>query len=254
MKTLCFIPTYRCQKHLPSLLPAVRKHVADSVDEIILVDNQSDDQTLSVARDLRESLGFRNFSLIANVGNYGLGGSHKVAIQYAVEHGYTHLLVLHGDDQADPSEAPELLNAQKNEPELDAVLGIRFADPKLLHGYSKFRTLGNQALNGLFSLILGKKVDDLGSGLNLFSVRRLRELDLETYSDFCDFNIYLLIDMLKNDWRIRSLPITWRQDDQVSTNRAVEMGYRALKILFSRGLTRHANRSPSLRFRAYSKS
>ncbi len=251
MKTLVFIPTYRCAGHLAPLLRDTRKALADKVSEIALVDNQRDDATIETAVSLRKSLSFENLSIISNKDNYGLGGSHKVAIRYALENGFSHLLVLHGDNQADATEGPALLKIAEENPSLDAVLGIRFADRKKLHGYSLFRTLGNHGLNGLFSVVLGKKVTDLGSGLNLFSVAKLATLDLESYSDFCDFNIYLLIDMLKQDWKIANVPITWRQEDQVSTNRAIEMGKRALKILFTKGLAGTPSPTPTLLARPY---
>ena len=48
-------------------------------------------------------------SLLRNDDNYGLGGSHKVAFEYAVEHDFDYVIVLHGDDQGRYREYPAAL-------------------------------------------------------------------------------------------------------------------------------------------------
>ncbi len=168
----------------------------------------------------------------------------KRIYEQAIKNHFDNVIVLHGDDQAEASEVPLFLDQVRKQTSLDAVLGVRFSSRSKVTGYSRTRILGNVALNWLYSLILMRSVRDLGSGLNLFSVRALKKLDFDSYSDHCDFNIYLLLDMLGNRWRIGYLPITWREEDQVSNVNAFRMGLRALKALFNWKVNRGAIKIP----------
>ena len=77
--------------------------------------------------------------LLRNDDNYGLGGSHKVAIAFARKHGFDYLIVLHGDDQGSISDLQPYLAAGTHR-EVDALLGARFMRGATLQGYSLLRT------------------------------------------------------------------------------------------------------------------
>ena len=57
--------------------------------------------TVETASAACQREGLANWKVVRNRENYNLGGSHKVAFDYAVAQGFTHVIVLHGDDQAD---------------------------------------------------------------------------------------------------------------------------------------------------------
>ena len=103
-KILLFIPMYNCEKQIPRVLGQLTDEVCSYLSEVIVVNNRSTDGGEQVAADYLKQ---RNLPIKAKVlrndDNYGLGGSHKVAFQYAMDHGFDYVIVLHGDDQGDIS-------------------------------------------------------------------------------------------------------------------------------------------------------
>lgn len=245
IKTLVFIPTYNCAAQVKRVLERLK--TADlfvQMTEIIVVDNRSKDETVNVALEFKRQNHFENLKVLRNVENYGLGGSHKVAFHYALTNGFERLIVLHGDDQAEASEIPLLLQVMNQDPRVDAVLGNRFSKKSGGHGYSLVRSFGNKGLNFLFTILLGRPVHDLGAGLNAYRVNRLKDLEFDLYSDYCDYNIFLLLAMIDGGWNYKFAPITWREEDQVSNTNAFKMGIRALKAIFGWKLNRRAMQIP----------
>ena len=167
-KILVFIPAYRCEAQIRRVLEQFDARVQQWIDTVMVVDNQSPDQTLEVAIERGKAvLTHCNFIAWRNEDNYGLGGSHKAAFSYVIEQGFDYLVVLHGDDQADIHDLIPQLEAGAHL-DVDCLLGARFMRGSQLKGYSWFRTFGNRVYNGLFSLVTRRAIYDLGSGLNLY--------------------------------------------------------------------------------------
>ena len=99
---LVFIPAYNCEKQVPRVLnQLLDRQVAAMVTECIVVNNRSTDGTEAAVQSWMQAHPQAPVRLLRNDQNYGLGGSHKVAFQYAVQHNFDYLIVLHGDDQGD---------------------------------------------------------------------------------------------------------------------------------------------------------
>lgn len=228
-RILLFIPAYRCAEQISRVidqLPTVR----DLIDEVVVVDNRSPDDTVERAVvALRKLEGIR-FTVLRNDENYGLGGSHKVAIARGLEQRQDWLLVLHGDDQADVRDLAPSLRAGQHRG-VDALLGARFARGSRLEGYSTVRTLGNHAYNVLFTVAAGRRFHDLGSGLNLFRLEGFAGGEHLRFSDDLTFNYHLSLFMAHRGWRMRFIPISWREEDQRSNVKLVEQGLRTLRLV-----------------------
>ena len=101
-KILLFIPMYNCEKQIVRVLGQLKPEVCRELTEVIVVNNRSTDNGEAAAmRYLEEHPLPIPVSLLRNDDNYGLGGSHKVAFEYAMEHEFDYVIVLHGDDQGD---------------------------------------------------------------------------------------------------------------------------------------------------------
>ena len=169
-------------------------------------------------------------SLLRNDDNYGLGGSHKVAFQYAVDHGFDYVIVLHGDDQGDISNILPYLRS-KEYAKYDCFLGARFMKGSQLQGYSKFRTFGNHVYNILFSIGCGYRIYDLGSGLNMYKTHILKNKFYLKYKDNLIFNYCMVMGSAFFKHKIKFFPIIWREDDQVSNVKMVSQAVTVLKLL-----------------------
>ncbi len=230
-KILLFIPMYNCQKQITRVLGQLKGEAADYLSQVIVVNNRStDDGEAAVIAWLKENPLSVPVTLLRNDDNYGLGGSHKVAFAYAMEHGFDYVIVLHGDDQGDISNLLPHLKSRAYAG-YDAFLGARFMKGSRLQGYSLFRTVGNHVYNLFFSLGAGRRVYDLGSGLNLYRVESLKSRYYLKFKDNLMFNCYMLLAADALGQRIRFFPILWREDDQVSNVKMVNQAVRTLKML-----------------------
>ncbi len=227
-KILVFIPVFRCEKQIRRVLEQFDAPIQQWIDTVMVIDNLSPDRTLEVAIECGKELLTRfNFIAWRNESNYGLGGSHKVAFRYAIEHGFDHLVVLHGDDQADIHDLIPLLESGAHLG-VDCLLGARFMMGSQLKGYSWFRTFGNQVYNVIFSLVVRRGIFDLGSGLNLYCLYAYREYYFKTFPDDLTFNYVMLLASYYRKQKIHFFPISWREEDQFSN---VKLFYQAFKVL-----------------------
>jgi glycosyltransferase involved in cell wall biosynthesis len=229
-RTLVFVPAYNCERQVLRVLAQLEEGwVRSFVSQVIVVDNGSTDATRHVVAEHARQCSDDYISLVINDANYGLGGSHKVAFQYAREQGFDWLVVLHGDDQGTIAdfrgviERPEALD-------VDAVLGSRFMRGSRSPGYSRFRILGNLVFNAIYSLCLRRRIHDLGAGLNMYRVARLRIDEVLRYPDNLTFNCVMLCSQVIRGDRIRFAPVSWREDDQVSNVKLVRQSFQTLGI------------------------
>ena len=102
-----------------------------------------------------------------------------------------------------------------------------------LEGYSGFRTFGNIVYNLLFSVVCGKWITDLGSGLNLYRVSIVESDFYLKYKDNLMFNYCMIMGSTFYRHRIRFFPIIWREDDQVSNVKMVNQAVVVLELLGS---------------------
>lgn len=226
-----FVPAYRCEAQIARVMAQFDDRVQAKIEAVMVVDNRSPDGTLRVAVEQgRKCLQRSRFIAWLNADNYGLGGSHKVAFRYALEHGFDYLVVLHGDDQADIRDLIPLLERGEHR-EVDCLLGARFAKGSRLKGYSWFRTVGNRVYNLLFSLAVMRKVEDLGSGLNVYRLKSFREYYYKAFPDDLTFNYVMLLASFHAGQTLRFFPITWREEDQVSNVKLFRQAIRMLGLL-----------------------
>lgn len=231
-KILLLIPCYNCAPQIIRVLNQFNR-ADDSrqyFNEILLLDNQSKDKTLSSAVATAESISGVHITIGKNQNNYNLGGSHKVAFKYALDHNFTHVAVLHGDDQGNIRDLIHLLKLGRHRLS-DACLGARFMRDSKLLGYSKFRIVGNHVFNGLFTLGTGTVISDLGSGLNIFGRKVIEDSKIFLYADDLRFNIYLLLGLLDKKLKIDYFPISWREDDQISNVKITSQALKTLQLL-----------------------
>lgn len=230
-RILVFIPAYRCAAQLERVIAQFDQDVQRQIDTVVVIDNRSPDDTLAraIAR-AQTQFTHCHFVAVRNNDNYGLGGSHKAAFAYAIKHGFTHLVVLHGDDQADIHDLLPVLAAGRHR-EVDCLLGARFMRGSRLIGYSAFRTIGNGAFNLLFSAAVGDMVHDLGSGLNLYRLDAFTTPYFNQFPDDLTFNYLMLLASYQRRQRIAYFPISWREEDQQSNVRIVSQSIKVLGLL-----------------------
>ncbi|CUI80504.1 glycosyltransferase family 2 protein [Achromobacter xylosoxidans] len=230
-KILVFIPAYRCEVQITRVLDQFDQNTQALFDTVMVLDNRSPDDTLQIAA----AHGARKFTeckfmACLNRDNYGLGGSHKVAFRYGLEHDFDYLVVLHGDDQADIRDLTPILSAGFPS-DVDCLLGSRFMRGSKLKGYSRFRTFGNIAYNLLFSMATRRGIKDLGSGLNLYKLATFQDFYYKNFPDDLTFNYVMLLASYHRHQNVKYFPISWREEDQRSNVKLFQQAFRVLGLL-----------------------
>lgn len=227
-RILIGVPCYNCANQVKRVSEGLKPIVSDFNVDVLYVDNCSTDQTwqqlLEISKRDNQS------KSIQNPRNLGLGGSQKVLFQYGLEHSYDALIVLHGDDQASCDDIQTFVHHYKEKPV--HYLGSRFTKGSKRMGYQVSRIFGNVALNLLFTLVTRRKISDLGSGLNLFNLKDLREFNFNQLSDHFNFNVELLLTLVSLRQDFYFVPIVWRETDQVSNARNFRVAFSMLRSLW----------------------
>lgn len=235
-KIIVIIPSYNCALQIPRVLAGFDQKLLDRVFEVIVVNNISPDNTVQAALKGAEKIGSPKIKVVTNKENVSLGGSHKVGFLYGKKISADYVAILHGDDQAETQELNNLIDIVESRPEIDAVLGSRFMKGSNLRGYNWNRIAGNKVLNLLYSIVMLHRVNDLGSGLNIFKLSTLDEDQFVNFGDDLGFNFDLLLYLITNKAKIIFTPITWKEEDQISNARNFNIaklaGFRLLKWRF----------------------
>ncbi len=235
-RILLFIPAYNCEKQIGRVLSGMDDEILRYVESCIVVNNRSTDNTEGAVLDFIKSHPGLPVKLLRNRENYGLGGSHKVAFDYALKHEFEYVVVLHGDDQADIHDFSGVFSRELFR-KYDCVLGARFMRGSTLEGYSLTRTLGNIVYDFLFAAVMKRRVYDLGSGLNMYSVKMLSDRFYYAFPDDLTFNYCMVLAMDYYKQSCRFYPISWRESDQASNVKLFRQAVRVLDILKSYALS-----------------
>ena len=234
-KILLAIPCFNCSKQIKRVIDEINHEKFNFLNQIIFVDNRSEDDTVnSIKSNISNNINNSKYILIQNDFNYGLGGSHKVIFNYALENNYDYVIILHGDNQAKTSEIKSMydeLDVNKSD-KYDAILGSRFMKNSKLIGYSIIRKYGNIILNYIYTLFKLKSVKDLGSGLNIFNTNFLKTINYLEFDDGFTFNMDILLSLINHKANIKFIPITWSETDQISNAKALSVGFKTLNKLF----------------------
>jgi glycosyltransferase involved in cell wall biosynthesis len=232
-KNLLFIPMYKCRPQIIRVLGKLTPDNCKFFEKILLIDNRSFDGTFEAAENLLASHPLKSkISMVINPINVGLGGTHKAAFQFALDNGYDHAVILHGDDQGDLDDFLPILESM-NEKQLHSyVFGARFHPRSRLINYSRIRISGNKVFNFISSFLAKKNILDFGgSGLNLFPLRMIGEQDFQKYANDLTFHVYILLNAVRLGQPFRFVPISWKEDDQISNVKLFRQVLKLLSIL-----------------------
>lgn len=199
-KVVVFLPAYRAEK---TLLSVYNKIPRAYVDEIVLVDDASNDGIESVA----SGLDLRFFS---NPKNLGYGGNLKACVQKALDLGGDILIELHPDDQYDPQSIPEAI--QKMREGYGLVTGSRFMKfgLALKYGMPLWKYVINQLSRPLAWLVLGVDLSDYHCGFRVYHRRFLNAVNFTDNDNDYLFAFQILFQAVLAKVGVAEIPVTCR--------------------------------------------
>jgi glycosyltransferase involved in cell wall biosynthesis len=228
-KLLVAVPAYNCSNQILRVMDQFIRLRNDLFSELLVIDNCSEDDTAEKVLKKTKMNQRRPITLMKNIENFGLGGTHKVAFDYCLKKKYDGVVILHGDDQGSLADiVPFLINDNFH---FDCLLGSRFMKGSNVNGYSFIRCLGNYAFNFLYSLITFNRITDMGSGLNYYSINLICSDVHKNMPDDLTFNNAYLLALIALKKKIKFIPISWREEDQISNAKLWSQSLNLLKYL-----------------------
>lgn len=201
-KVIAVLPAYNAAKTLHSTLQDIPE---DWIDDIVLVDDCSQDQTVTKAKEL----GIKH--IVVHKENKGYGANQKTCYRKALELGADIVIMIHPDHQYNPKYVPEMLLPIMRG-DTDAVFGSRMMIPgsALKGGMPYWKYITNRLLTALANFVLGLRLTELHSGYRAYSKKVLKTLPLEKNSDQFVFDTEIIIQLKNYNFRIIEIPIETR--------------------------------------------
>lgn len=183
----------------------------DIVDDIVLVDDASTDNTIEVAR----SLGIPH--IIPHNDNLGYGGNQKTCYNKAIELNADIIVMLHPDYQYNPKLIPAMagLIADGIYP---VVMGSRILGKNALdNGMPFYKYFFNRALTFFQNLLLNQKLSEYHSGYRAYDVAVLRSINFMANSDDFVFDNQLLLQVIAKKYTIGEISCPARYFPEASS-------------------------------------
>jgi glycosyltransferase involved in cell wall biosynthesis len=195
------MPAYNAAATLEATYHAIDSH---AVDEIILVDDCSQDDTVALAERL-------SIPVIRHRANRGYGGNQKTCYCEALRRGADIVVMLHPDGQYDPTLLPTLIEPLA-EGRADIVLGSRFLTPggARLGGMPLYRLVANRFLTRCENLVLRQRLSEYHTGYRAYRRAFLEAVPFNGNSDGFCFDTELLVQAAAFRRRVVEVPITTR--------------------------------------------
>ncbi len=216
-KVLVVMPAYNAAKTLERTFQDIP---FDVVDEVLLVDDASHDETLKVARQL----GIRCF---LHERNMGYGRNQKTCYTEALKSGADIVVMVHPDYQYSPRIIPALAGLVASG-EYDVALGSRILGGKARQGgMPTYKYIFNRFLTLFENLLLGAKLSEYHTGFRAFSRKVLESLPLLENSDDFVFDNEMLAQVIYFSFPIGEVSCPTRYFEEASSinfRRSVKYG------------------------------
>jgi glycosyltransferase involved in cell wall biosynthesis len=207
-KVIVVMPAWNAARTLEETYGAIPP---DWVDEVILVDDKSSDDTVDVARRLP-------LHVIWHPHNVGYGGNQKTCYLEALQRGADAIVMLHPDGQYEPTLIPRLVEPILRG-EADLVLGSRLAEPgaALAGGMPRWKYVVNRVLTTIENRVMGTELTEAHTGYRAYSRELLLHVPfLRNALDF-SFDSEMLLQTVHFGYRIKEVPARSRYFDDASS-------------------------------------
>ena len=223
-RVVVVMPAYNAARTLEA---TYRGLAMDVVDEVILVDDVSHDETVDIA----ERLGLK---VVVHVQNRGYGGNQKTCYLEALRSGADVVVMVHPDNQYDSTLVPEMIRPILDG-KADIVLGSRFLSGTALSGGMPiWKFVSNRFLTIVENVAFGLHLSEYHTGFRAYSRRLLETLPFLLNSDDFVFDQQIMAQAVCWNFRIRETPVPTRyfaEASSVNFQRSVEYGLAVLWLV-----------------------
>ena len=210
------LPAYNAEATLARTVAELDRKV---IDEIVLVDDASTDQTVTLAREL-------GLEPTRHESNLGYGGNQKTCYRQVLDLGADIIVMVHPDYQYSPLLVPAMASMIAYG-EYDLVLGSRIlAQNSVARGMPRYKYVANRFLTFIENIFLRQKLSEYHTGLRAFSSNLLAVLPFERNSNDFLFDNQIIAQAISIGARIGEVSCPTRyQADSSSINLRRSIGY-----------------------------
>lgn len=221
-KIVVVMPAYNAEKTLKQTYDEVYKPF---VDDIILVDDSSLDNTKELSKSL-------NITTIVHKENRGYGANQKSCYKAALNAGADIVIMLHPDYQYTPKLIPAVASMMAFE-EYDAVLVSRMLGKSALKGGMPFyKFVANKFLTFFENIFLNENLSEYHTGFRGFTKKVLESLPLESCSDDFIFDNEIIALMFMNNYKIGEMSCPTKYFEEASSINFVKSCKYGLGVLY----------------------
>jgi glycosyltransferase involved in cell wall biosynthesis len=199
----------------------------DWVSRIILVDDHSRDETISVAKEL-------DIEVIAHPHNVGYGGNQKTCYMAALREGAQIVIMLHPDGQYDPTLLPELVQPII-EGRAAMVLGSRFMTKGGARkgGMPLYKYISNRFLTTVENAVLGRRFSELHTGYRAYSRQFLETIPFLRNSNDFVFDTEVIAQAVAFGMPVLEVPVATKYFPEASSANLRQSLVYGLKTLWT---------------------
>jgi glycosyltransferase involved in cell wall biosynthesis len=232
-KIVVVMPAYNAEKTLRETYSEIP---FDIVDEVIVVDDASSDNTYKVA----QSLGIKY--IIRHEENLGYGGNQKSCYKKALELDADIVIMVHPDYQYTPKLIPAMSQLLAGDL-YHVVLGSRIlGNGALRGGMPKYKYIANRLLTLSQNILLSEKLSEYHTGYRAFTKNVLKSINFEANSNDFVFDNQMLAQIFFKGYEIAEItcPTKYFTDaSSINFKRSFIYGMGVLKTSFQYFLQKH---------------
>ena len=224
LNTVVVMPAYNAARTLER---TYRDIPQETVDQVILVDDVSKDETVEIARQL-------GLKVVIHIQNRGYGGNQKTCYIEALREGADIVVMLHPDYQYDSTRIPELI-ASIAGGETDMMIGSRLlGGGTLAGGMPLWKYFSNRFLTAVENRVLGLHLSEMHSGFRAYSRQLLETIPFLLNSDDFVFDTEVIAQAVAFGFRIGEIAVPTRyfaEASSVNFRRSVKYGLSTLRVM-----------------------
>jgi glycosyltransferase involved in cell wall biosynthesis len=207
-KIVVVMPAYNAAKTLEQTYADIP---FDIVDEVILVDDASTDETVKVAQALNIKY------VIKHDDNKGYGGNQKTCYTRALSLNADIIIMLHPDYQYNPKLIPSMAGLIADDI-YPVVIGSRILGKGAMeNGMPMYKYFFNRCLTLFQNLLLGQKLSEYHTGYRAYSAAVLRDINFMANSDDFVFDNQLLLQIICKKYMIGEISCPAKYFDDASS-------------------------------------
>lgn len=223
MKTVVVLPAYNCATTLQNTISDIPMQC---VDEIVLVDDCSNDNTYDVAREL----GLKH--LLRHQKNLGYGANQKTCYDYALSLKADVIIMLHPDYQYNPQLISEIV--QKISDGAEIVFASRMINgyEAVRNGMPIYKYISNRALTKFQNILLKKNHSEYHTGYRAYRNTVLKSINYQKLSNDFIFDNQIIIEAFKNGFEIEEIYCPAKYEEESSSINLIKSIKYGLGVLF----------------------